>query len=292
MLLKPALLLLLAAARGEHWTQQCDDGERNVAVTVKMASRAYLYVEMDIEAVEFDITDACADDGVVLAYKNKTDHSNTASRTEYRHEFCLPATRRWRLRYHDDYGDSSYFSGASEFVFAEKEYGRQVTGGAPLRSTSDRRVKDMTFEVGRVCENTIAPTTDRFPSDLPSISPTIAPTKGPTAHPTYPPHHKTPEEISFYLFQFRFTYKPEEVCAPVSQPKRMPGGWPSECALSCAHLTSCAGFEVFDPPVVDGEGCVIAKVGSNYECREGEVPNAFFYRRDVSMHFGDDLVQD
>ena len=104
-----------------------------------------------------------------------------------RHEFCLPASRRYRLRYTDDYGRRS--TGASTFVFVEKEYGRQVANDGMLcpdtrwtQLSSGRwycpsPVTVRTFEVGWVCADSAAPTT-QFPSTLPSFS-TLAPRSSP-----------------------------------------------------------------------------------------------------------------
>ena len=151
-----------------------------MSVTVHTASREH-YAR---DSVEFDITDACADDGVVLARKTKADHASPS--TTYVHDFCLPATRRYRLRYHDDNGDYSTDSYASAVTFAAR--GREVSGGWPLCSTSFaadgycqsyNRVKDQTFEVGGVCGVTAAPTT-LYPSARPMASPTVAPSTLPT----------------------------------------------------------------------------------------------------------------
>ena len=188
-LLRSALLLRLLvaapvpAARGDGTDgagDGCPDDETAVSVTVHTASGSY-YAR---NSVEFDITDACADDGVVLARKTKADHASHS--TTYVHDFCLPATRRYRLRYHDDWGSMSGANYAAAVTFAAR--GREVSGGRPLCSTplgaddvcqSYNRVRDQTFEVGGVCGVTAAPTTP-YPSGRPTASPTVAPSAPPT----------------------------------------------------------------------------------------------------------------
>ena len=47
---------------------------------------------------------------------------------------------------------------------------------------------------------------------------------------------------------------------------------------------------MFDPPIRKDEGCILAKskdAKNGYKCKDGEEPNAFFYKRNVDMHFGD-----